>query len=134
MRSYEKEPRPLSVVGSLPTYLEGHPALLQELLRSARILEAVALVVCLEQIVNDGRRLPKRDAGVGVLDRRHPAIWVDGCISLFLHFWEGQRLRLVGHAKLLEDDGNFGRVRTLVSLCQSWVFVWIGLVERYPQV
>ena len=121
MRSYEKEPRPLPVVGSLPTYLEGHPALLQELLRSARIMEAVALVVCLQQIFNDRRRFPKCDAGVGVLDRRHPAIWVDGCKSLLLHVWEGQRLRLVGDAELLEDDGNFGRVRTLVSFCQWWI-------------
>ena len=121
MRSYEKEPSPLSVVGSLSTDLEGHPALLQKLLRSAGVVEAVALVVRLQQIVNDRRRLPKRDAGVGVLDRRYPAIWVDGCKGLLLHFWEGQRLRLVGHAELLEDDGNFGRVGTLMSLCQLWI-------------
>ena len=97
-------------------------------------MEAVVLVVRLQQIVNDRRRLPKRDAGVGVLDRRYPAIWVDGCKSLLLHFWEGQRLRLVGHAKLLEDDGNFGRVRTLMSIMSIVDIVCIVLANVPPSV
>lgn len=44
-RSYEKKPRSLPVVGSLPTDLKGHPALLQETLWPARVPETIALVV-----------------------------------------------------------------------------------------
>ena len=111
--SYPQEPRSLSIVGTLPTDLQCHPALLQVQLGPTRVAEAVFPIVCVEQVINARRGLPDGDARVRVLDGGDAAVWVNGGVRFLLHGGEVQQRGLVGHPKLLEDDGDFGGVGDL---------------------
>lgn len=59
-----------------------------------------------DQVVNNGTRLPQSDSSVGVLDGWCPAIGVDTDEWLLLKDREVHVLRLIRNTQLFEDDGH----------------------------
>lgn len=61
------------------------PLLQKELVLSRREGQRAGVVVCFDEVLDDGARLPERDARVGVFDGREAAVWVDGEVGFFLY-------------------------------------------------
>lgn len=111
------EPRRLAVVWALAGGLE-----VEILLGSVRVQAAsreadfVVCVVLLRQVFDDGARLPKSQAGVGVVNGWQTAIGVDCQVLGLLDIGEGDGLYLVGDAKLLQHDDHLGRVGATLAV------------------
>lgn len=77
-------------------------------------LQLALLVVLLDKVLDDGTGLPEGEvAVVRVDDGRNPAVGVDLDEPLLLGV--GERLVVVGDAKLLEDEPDLVRVRAAVD-------------------
>lgn len=100
------EPEGLAVVGALAGDLEVEPLLAVELAGGVGVAELVVLVVLLNEVLDDGARLPEGDASVGVLNGGEAAVGVDGEVGLLLHLGEVEELGLRGDPELLHDEGN----------------------------
>lgn len=100
------------------------------------VRELVVFVVRVDDVLNDGARLPQRDTRVRVFDRWNTSVGVDALVRIFLHVsvfnhWCGyvscaaqektmlvlrHTLHVVRHTELLKDDSDFPRVGTLWNL------------------
>lgn len=89
------------------------------------------LVVCINQILQDGSRLSEGDAGVGVFDGRNAAVGIDGNVRLLFNLGHGNESLstqsvsgrtaveqathvLVRHSKLFQDHNDLPRVGAAV--------------------
>lgn len=110
------EPGRLAVVRSLSAGLKEQPLLrVVPLGRPGREAEPVVRVVLVDQVQQDGARLPQRDARVGVLDRGDPPVRVDRDVVGLFDVAEGDWRDLVGDAEFFEDYRDFGRVGAAFS-------------------
>jgi len=71
----------------------------------------VLLVLLLDEVEDDGTRLPEGEVGVGVLDGWQAAVWVDGEIRWFLDVFPWDPNCLVRKAEFLKENLDLGRVR-----------------------
>lgn len=89
------------------------PLLLVVLLWRLGVAEGVALVVGVDEVVDDGAGLPESDSSVGIFNGWHSAVDVDIDEWLLLQDRHVHVLGLVGNFELLEDDGDLPWVRAL---------------------
>lgn len=98
------EPHGLTEVWALAGHLEMEPLFGIEVVGgTGSEADGVLLIVCLDQVLHDGTRLPQVDSSVGVLDGRDTAVGVDLLERLLLHLGELEDLGFVRKAELLED-------------------------------
>jgi hypothetical protein len=82
------------------------PLLQQVLLGSGSVCELVLLVVLIDQVLNNGTRLPEGDASVRVLNGRCSSVDTELLVLGLLEVGEVPELVLVGKAKLLHEQDN----------------------------
>lgn len=95
------EPCPLSKVRALPRHLEVKPALGKVFLLGIRVGELIALIVLLNQILNDRTGLEEVETRVWVLYGRDTAIRVERDERFLLDGTEVEELGVIRKAKLL---------------------------------
>lgn len=83
------------------------PALLFPPLFTALVPQRIALIVRLEQILDNCTALPEIEPGIRVLNRRHAAIGIHAHEGVLFQIRKVHQLRLVRDAELLENDGDF---------------------------
>lgn len=109
------EPDRLAKVRALAGHLEVQVLLQQPLLRVSRERELVLLVVALDNVLDDGARLPQDEVVVvGVLDGRQAPVGVDLEKGRLLGVLDGDGL--VGDGELLEGDEDLARVGALACV------------------
>jgi hypothetical protein len=97
----------------LRVHIDGSLPLLQQvLLRSGSVCELVLLVVLLDQVLNNGTRLPEGDASVGVLNGRCSSVNTELLVLRLLEVGELPELVLVGKVELLHEQDNLPWVGT----------------------
>jgi len=107
----QPEPTVLAVVRALPAGLEEEPLLgVVGLCRAGLEAQLALRVVALDEVLDDGARLPDGDAGVGVVDGWEPAVGVDGEVLGLLDVCHRDGFGFVGDPELFEDHGDLGRV------------------------
>ena len=74
------------------------------------------LVVGVDQILDDGARLPQRQAGVRILDGRNATIGIDIDEGFFLDDAEIDHLCIIRETELLKDDGHFPWIGAVVDV------------------
>jgi hypothetical protein len=110
------KPHSLPVVRALAGGLEVEPLTsVVELSRACGEAQLVVLVVGLRQILQNGARLPQREVCVRVLERRQPAVDVDGKVVRLLDVVERDVYRLIRESELLAKDRNLRGVRPVNS-------------------
>lgn len=116
------EPGGLAVVGALTRRLEVEelPGLVR-LGTAGREADFVACVVLFDEVLDDGPGLPQGNVGVWVVDGRQASVGVDGQVFGLLDIGQGHDDGLVGKAKLLEDDGDLGRVGATLAPDFDWL-------------
>ena len=109
----EVEPDKVVSRAFLCGYIDGILPLLQEvLLGSGSVCKLVLLVVLLDQVLDNGTRLPEGDASVRVFDGRCSSIDTELLVLRLLEVGEVPELVLVGETKLLHEQDNLPRVGT----------------------
>jgi hypothetical protein len=94
-------------------YIDGVLPLLQQVfLRSGSVCELVLLVVLLDQVLDNGTRLPESNASVGVLNGRCSSIDTELLVLGLLEVRELPELVLVGKVELLHEQDNLPWVGT----------------------
>jgi hypothetical protein len=102
--------------------LEVQPLLCQVcLLAAGREAHLALRVVLLDQVLNNGTRLPEREVLIGVLDRRHAAVGVQLDEVGALDFGELHVLEVVGEAHLLGEHADLGRVGAMLAPDDDWL-------------
>jgi hypothetical protein len=97
----------------MSAYIDGDLPLLQQVfLRSGSVCELVLLVVLLDQVLDNGTRLPESNASVGVLNGRCSSIDTELLVLGLLEVGEVPELVLVGKVKLLHEQDNLPGVGT----------------------
>lgn len=99
-----RKARVLPIVRALPRHFEVLPIRLLILLRERGIAEIVLLVVGIEEILDDGARLPQRDTCVRIFQGREAAVGIDADVWLFMCLWV---FCLERQIELIEDDHHF---------------------------
>jgi hypothetical protein len=97
--------------------LEIQPLLRQPALLAARLETNLAVrVVLVDQVLDDGAGFPEREVGVGVVDRGHAAIGVDGEEVRLLDVGELHVFEVVGEAEFFGEHADFGRVGAVFAV------------------
>lgn len=98
------EPHGLAEVWALAGHLEVEPLFGIEVFGgTGSEADGVLFIVCLDQVLHDGTRLPQVDSSVGVLNGGDTAVGVDLLERLLLHLRELEELGFVRKAEFLED-------------------------------
>ena len=98
---------------SLDGYIDCDLPLLQQvLLRGGSVCELVLLVILLDQVLDNGTRLPEGDASVGVLDGRCSSVDTELLVLGLLEVGKVPELVLVGETELLHEQDNLPWVGT----------------------
>ena len=101
------KPHGLTEVGALAGHLVVEPLFGIEVFGgTGSEADGVLLIVCLDQVLHDGTRLPQVDASVGVLDGGDTAVGVDLLERLLLHLGELEELGFVWDVEFLEDGDH----------------------------
>jgi hypothetical protein len=109
----EVEPKYIVSRASLDRYIDGGLPLLQQvLLRGGSVCELVLLVVLLDQVLDNGTRLPKGKASVGILNGRCSSVDTELLVLGLLEVGEVPELVLVGKVELLHEQDNLPGVGT----------------------
>ena len=112
----------LAVVRSLTGGLEEEPLLrLEGLVGAAREADFVVRVVAFHQVEDDGRGLPEREVGVGIVDRWEAAIGVDLGVFFSLDVGDGDEDWFVWEAEFFEGHCDFGRVGPADAVEFDWL-------------
>jgi len=88
---------------TLSGHLELHPAFRLVLLRARGVAQAVILVIGIKEVIDDGAGLPQLEARLGIFNRWHAAVGVDGLEGIFLQV----ALRSASVGSLLEGSVVF---------------------------
>lgn len=110
------EPGGLAKVRALAGHLKVQKLLEVVFLGKGRDVELVVLVVRVDQVLEDGARLPQCDARVGILNRGCSAVWVDTNVGLLLDGIVGHKA--LGRRPLMLTETVFP-VLSGVELCNS---------------
>lgn len=113
--SGDLEVKPDNIVSrvKLRGYTDGVLPLLQQvLLGSGSVCELVLLVVLVNQVLDNGTRLPEGNAGVGVLNGRSSSVDTELLVLGLLEVGKVPELVLVRKAKLLHEQDNLPGVGT----------------------
>lgn len=74
-------------VWSLSTHLEHQPLLDMVLFRACRVCQFRLLIICLDQVLDNGSGFPKPDAGIRIVDSWDTSVGIDfledGCVQVF---------------------------------------------------
>jgi hypothetical protein len=97
--------------------LEIQPLLRQPALLAARLETNLPVrVVLVDQVLDDGAGFPEREVGVGVVDRGHAAVGVDGEEVGLLDVGELHVFEVVGEAEFFGEHADFGRVGAVFAV------------------
>ena len=99
-------------VWPLSAHLEHQPLLDVVLLWACRVRQLRLLIVCLDQVLDDGSGFPEPDTGIGIIDGWDTSVGidllVDGCMQVF-HWCD---VDLIRYREFLENHHNFVRIGT----------------------
>lgn len=105
------EPHSLAEVRALAGHLEMKPLFGGVVVRGAlRETDGMLLVICFDQVLENGARFPDGDSGVGVFDGGNATVDVDGFERRLLHVRELEELGLVRKIEFVEEHHHLPRV------------------------
>ena len=84
-------------------------------LRCARFETQLVLFIAPDEVLNDGARLPKGDASVGVVDGGKPAVGVDSKVLWLLDVRQWDSFSVVRDPEPFETHGYLRRIEAALN-------------------